>query len=168
MGTSMSNTESLTATPPGLDGPVIDRRIAPAPVLPSQDFSAQVHPTRCAVMRPLYIAGGVLCVGLGVVGIFLPILPTTPFMLLAAYLFSRASARFYNALLNNRYVGPGVRAWKETGAIPLRAKIMAVVLIVASIGSTIIFVADTAVMRGILLGVLLLVLWIQYRIPTRR
>ncbi|MCF7815583.1 MAG: YbaN family protein [Candidatus Pacebacteria bacterium] len=71
---------------------------------------------------------------IGVIGIFLPVLPTTPFLLLACFCYERGSPRFHQALLENRYFGPLIVEWKEFGSIPVRAKIIAVTMIVISIG----------------------------------
>jgi uncharacterized protein len=83
-------------------------------------------------MRYLLMALGLLSLGLGIVGVFLPLVPTTPFLLLAAYLFSRSSRRFQDWLLNHPRLGPPIREWRRSGAIPVRGKVLAVVSLVAS------------------------------------
>lgn len=83
-------------------------------------------------MRLIYLALGWIMVAIGVVGIFLPLLPTTPFLLLAAWLFARSSARIETWLLTHPLFGPSLRDWREHGAIPRRAKIIACATIVAS------------------------------------
>lgn len=74
------------------------------------------------------IVGGSVCVGLGVAGIFLPLLPTTPFLLLAAALYVRSSPQLYAWLLSNRWLGEYIRNFRENRAIPLRAKIVSLAL----------------------------------------
>lgn len=81
---------------------------------------------RPGVRRPLYAAAGWLMVALGLVGLVLPVMPTTIFMILAAWFFSRSSPRFEAWLLEHRLFGPPIRQWRERGAIPLPAKIFAV------------------------------------------
>jgi hypothetical protein len=67
--------------------------------------------------RLLYLCLGFASVGLGIVGIFLPLLPTVPFMLLAAFFFARSSPRLEARILDHPRFGPHVRAWRERGAI---------------------------------------------------
>ena len=76
--------------------------------------------------RPLLLIIGWLMVGLGFVGIFVPGLPTVPFLLVALWAFSRSSQRFHDWLYNHPRMGPPLRDWREYGAIPVRAKIVAV------------------------------------------
>ena len=80
-------------------------------------------------MKVLYILFGTLSLALGIIGIFLPLLPTTPFLLLTAALYVRSSPRLYNRLLHHKYLGSYIRNFRENKAIPLRAKIISVSLI---------------------------------------
>lgn len=75
---------------------------------------------------------GWIAVGLGFIGAFLPLLPTTPFLLVAAWAFAHSSPRFRRWLLEHRLFGPMIEDWRQNGAIPLRAKILAVAMISAS------------------------------------
>ena len=76
----------------------------------------------------LFIAGSV-SVGLGTVGIFVPLLPTTPFLLLAAACYARSSEKFYNWLLNHKWFGDYIRNFREGKGIPLRGKITAITVL---------------------------------------
>ncbi len=82
---------------------------------------------RREVRRIVFLLLGFLSVALGVAGLLLPVLPGTPFLLLAAYFFSESSERFHNWLLEHRFLGPPVRRWQQHGAIPLSAKLTATV-----------------------------------------
>lgn len=82
-------------------------------------------PYICA-MKILYILLGSLSLGLGIAGIFLPLLPTTPFLLLTAALYFRGSPRLYDWLLRQKRLGPYIRNFREHKAIPLHAKIVSV------------------------------------------
>lgn len=79
-------------------------------------------------MKWLFIILGSVALGLGIVGIFLPLLPTTPFLLLAAALWVQASPRLYAWLLGHPYLGEYIRNFRENRAIPLRAKVFSLVL----------------------------------------
>ena len=82
------------------------------------------HSPYICTMKYIYVAIGSISLVLGVIGIFLPILPTTPFLLLSAALFFRGSPRLYTWLLEHKYLGPYIRSFREDRAIPLRAKII--------------------------------------------
>ncbi|HWJ71954.1 MAG TPA: YbaN family protein [Kaistia sp.] len=77
--------------------------------------------------RPLYAVAGWLMVALGVIGVVLPVMPTTVFMILAAWFFARSSPRFEAWLLAHPIFGPPIVQWRENGAIPPLAKALATV-----------------------------------------
>jgi uncharacterized protein len=79
-------------------------------------------------IRLFYLGLGWLSVGLGVLGIIMPILPTTPFLLLAVWAFSRSSPELAEKLRNHPKAGPYIRAWQDYGVIPPAGKIMAVLM----------------------------------------
>lgn len=80
-------------------------------------------------MRYLLAALGLLSLGLGILGIFLPVLPTTPLLLLAAALFLRSSRPLYDWLMNHPKLGPYIRNFMEHKAIPLRVKVISVSMV---------------------------------------
>src|SRR5699024_7523075 len=86
----------------------------------------------CRMARPLYILIGVFFVALGFVGIFLPVLPTTPFLLIAVWAFSRGSPRLERWLLQHPKLGPAVLEWRAHRIIPLKAKLLASAMMTAS------------------------------------
>ena len=77
-------------------------------------------------MRIIYFILGWLFFTLGAIGVLLPVIPTTPFMLLALWAFSRSSERFHNWLYHHRFFGPPLQMWNKYRVIPLAAKIMSV------------------------------------------
>jgi uncharacterized membrane protein YbaN (DUF454 family) len=81
----------------------------------------------------VYLVAGWFSLALGAVGAFLPVLPTTPFVILAAFCFSKSSPRLHAWLLSNKSLGPYIRAWQERRVIPPRAKVTAIVLLAASL-----------------------------------
>ncbi|KRW62233.1 YbaN family protein [Pseudomonas sp. TTU2014-080ASC] len=89
---------------------------------------------RNPLIRYALLAIGWLSVALGVIGIFLPVLPTTPFLLLAAACFMRSSERFYLWLIHHRHLGPWIVDYLEGEGIPLKGKVYAISLMWLSIG----------------------------------
>ncbi len=85
-------------------------------------------------MRYVWLAIGWVSVALGIAGIPLPLLPTTPFLLLAAVAFAKSSPRFHAWLLSHPRLGPQILDWQQRGAIRPRAKIAAMVALAASFG----------------------------------
>lgn len=77
-------------------------------------------------MRPVYFCLGWLFFGLGMVGAFLPVMPTTPFLILALWAFSNSSEKFHNWLYHHRWFGPPLQQWQEYRVIPRAAKIIAI------------------------------------------
>lgn len=88
-------------------------------------------------IRGLYFAAGVAALIAGLLGIVLPVLPTTPFVLLAAACFAKSSDRFYNALLTHRFTGPLIADWRTHGAMRRKTKHWAAVMMVVSFGTSI-------------------------------
>lgn len=82
-------------------------------------------------VRSIYMLAGFAMTALGIAGVFLPLLPTTPFLLAAAWLFSRSSPRFERWLLDHPRLGPPLRDWRREGAISLRAKVVSIGLMAA-------------------------------------
>src|SRR5688572_1006860 len=103
------------------------------------DYAHEVKLHRSPALRFFLITIGWLSFVIGIVGIFLPVLPTTPFLLLAALCFAKSSARFYNWLLNHRWFGRYIRSWKENGTIPLKTKMIAITLLTVSLSTSVIF-----------------------------
>lgn len=99
-------------------------------------------PAVCAPIRHLLLALGWICVGLGVVGMFLPVMPTTVFLLIAAWAFSKSSLRFHRWLYEHPRLGRTIRAWHAHRVIPVRAKALAVSMMTASLLYVTLFVAD--------------------------
>lgn len=104
-------------------------------------------------MRAIWIMCGILSLGTGIVGIFLPVLPTTPFVILAAFCFSRGSERLHVWLRNHPRFGKSVRDWEDQGVIPVRAKALATIMVIIGVGYPIVFV-NVAIPVKIFVGLL--------------
>ncbi|HSW26641.1 MAG TPA: YbaN family protein [Burkholderiaceae bacterium] len=116
--------------------------------------------------RLLWAAAGVLALVTGIVGIFVPLLPTTPFVLLAAFCFSRGSERCERWLLAHPRLGPIVRDWRAERAVPLRAKQLAwLMMATACLWSAVTLPARVAWLPLLVCAATALLLW---RLPTRR
>jgi uncharacterized membrane protein YbaN (DUF454 family) len=116
----------------------------------------------------LFLVGlGSVFVGLGAVGAFLPVLPTTPFLLLAAACYARASARFHRWLLSSRIFGPTIAEWQRHRSIARRTKIMAIALLTVTIATSVVFFVKQDLARAVLIltgaGVIVFLL----RVPSR-
>ncbi len=101
--------------------------------------------------KRLLIAAGTISTAIGIVGIFVPILPTTPFLLLAAAFYLRSSQKLYDRLLNNRFIGAYVRNYLRGKGMPRKVKIITILLLWITITCSIIFAVQGLIIRAILL-----------------
>jgi uncharacterized membrane protein YbaN (DUF454 family) len=118
-------------------------------------------------VRAFFLGAGTLALALGLLGIFLPLLPTTPFVLLAAACYARGSKRFYEWLLAQRTFGPIVHEWRRHRSIPYKTKVTAVVLMSLTFGTSIIFFVRPMWLKAVLaITGMALAVWL-YRMPSR-
>ena len=117
------------------------------------------------IRKAVLIFAGTVCVALGVLGMFLPLLPTTVFLLMAAYCYSRSSERFHTWLLTNRLFGPYIKNYKSGKGISLRQKITTISILWVSIGFSIWMLGAgfwvTLLLLAIAIGVTVHLLWIK-------
>ena len=108
-------------------------------------------------MKILLAILGSVSLALGIMGIFLPVLPTTPFLLLSAALYMRSSQRLYDWLMSHKHLGPYIKNFREHKALPLRVKVVSVTMVWATLLYCAIFVAKewwmSAVFVAIAIGV---------------
>jgi uncharacterized membrane protein YbaN (DUF454 family) len=131
--------------------------------------AARAHPPLhgSPVVRALFFVAGLVALALGIAGIFLPVLPTTPLVLLAAACFARSYRPFHEWLLAHRLFGPIVQEWQEHRSIPYRTKLTAIATMAVTLGASIVFFVDPPWLKaalaafGVALGV-----WL-YRLPSR-
>lgn len=125
------------------------------------------------VIRSLWLVTGIVCVGLGAIGMVLPILPTTPFLLAAAACFCKSSPRLYNWLISNRLFGEYIRNYKEGKGLPMKTKIFALTVLWVTIGVSIILILSRLLPPLIVLPMQLIMIAIAFgvsihilRLPT--
>lgn len=102
-------------------------------------------------MKVILIIIGTTSLILGVLGIFLPVLPTTPFILLALACYLKSSKKLYDLVISNKYLGPYVKNYISNNGIPLKAKKKAIFLVWITIGFSILFVIHNIFIKGVLL-----------------
>ena len=102
-------------------------------------------------IKLLLIIAGTIFVGLGVIGIFLPVIPATPFLLLAAACYARSSRRFYCWLLNNRWFGVYIKNYRQKKGMSLKMKIITVALLWLTILISVIFTVQSLALRIVLI-----------------
>lgn len=117
-------------------------------------------------VRWLYFGVGITALLLGILGVFLPILPTTPFILLAAACFARSSERFHDFLLSNRMTGPIIYEWCTHRSIPRRVKRWVYLMMALSFGSSILIVSSYWLKLMLILLAIILTVFI-WRVPVR-
>ena len=110
------------------------------------------------ITRALWLGAGIICVGLGAIGIVLPILPTTPFLLAAAACFCKSSTRMYNWLLNNKWFGNYIRNYKEGRGLTLKTKLTALAVLWITIGFSTIFLLNHLLPTQLVLPIQLIML----------
>jgi uncharacterized membrane protein YbaN (DUF454 family) len=120
------------------------------------------------MLRPLFISFGCICIALGVLGIFLPLLPTVPLLLLAAACFARGSDRCYAWLLEHRHLGPMLKGYMDGKGVPRRAKLSALGLIWLTITASVVFVIEHPWGKALLLLIALGVTVYLVRLPVRQ
>lgn len=122
---------------------------------------------RSTLVRTLYLAAGIMALILGLLGVVLPILPTTPFVLLAAACFARSSERFYNALLNHHLAGPIIADWRQHRAMRRTTKRWAFLTMALSFGTSLLMV-QTTWQRVLLLVLAVVLACFIWRVPVRQ
>ena len=120
------------------------------------------------VVRALFFVAGIMALGFGIAGIFLPVLPTTPLVLLAAACFARSYRPFHEWLLAHRLFGPMIHEWHEHRSIPYRTKITAIVMMGVTLGASIVFFVQPTWLKAALAAFgIVLAAW-MYRLPSRK
>jgi uncharacterized protein len=120
------------------------------------------------LIRWVFMLAGTLALVLGVVGIFVPVLPTVPFLLLTAFCYAKASPRCHAWLINHKTLGPPIRRWNESKSISKRAKVAAILMIVISSTSSILFLLTTLWLKVLVALVCTSVIVFLVSLPTSK
>ena len=126
---------------------------------------SELHPSR--LVRVVLLTLGSIALLLGIIGIFLPGLPTTPFVLVAAACYARASESFYRRLIENPTVGPLIVEWRRHHSIPFRIKVIAITLMSLTICVSIWSFSGTPWLQGLLAFIGIATAIVLWRIPSR-
>ncbi len=119
-------------------------------------------------MKPLYMLLGLSALVVGVVGIFLPLIPTTGPLLIAAFAFSRSSKRFHAWLMNHRLFGRFISDFQAGRGIPLKTKVFAVVAMSAAFGFSIGWVVPHPMIKVVVAAIGVWAIWYVLHLPTAR
>jgi len=117
--------------------------------------------------RGFFIAAGTISLGIGAIGIFVPLLPTTPLLLLSAACYLRGSKRMHHWMLNNKWFGAYIRNYKEGRGIPLRAKVLIVALLWIAIGYSA-YLVNPFLVQIVLVAIAVMVSMHIVALPTLR
>jgi uncharacterized membrane protein YbaN (DUF454 family) len=117
-------------------------------------------------MRPLLFVLGWLFFGLGFAGVFLPVLPTTPLMLLALWCFARSSDRFHDWLYTHKVFGPPLQCYREHRVIPMVAKCVALIFMTTSLVYLFVFLKIAVWMKILITGSMALGAWFILSKPS--
>ena len=132
-----------------------------------KDYSHEVRKHRFVWVQVAFAALGTLFLVVGIIGIFVPVLPTTPFLLLATGCYARSSRRFYNWLMNHPTFGPLIVESRTYRSIPWRIKMFAITIMTLTFGSSIVFfIKDARLQMALAFFGLTLAAWL-YKIPSR-
>jgi uncharacterized membrane protein YbaN (DUF454 family) len=114
----------------------------------------------------VYALLGFICLGLGIVGYLTPGWPGTVFLLMATWFFSRSSERMYRWILNNPRFGPLIRDYRAGYGIPRRIKVIAITLMLLSVGVSVVFAVENGWVRGLLVALATYGTWFILTRPT--
>lgn len=119
-----------------------------------------------AVIRALWLIAGTICLVLGAIGIVLPVLPTTPFLLAAAACYYKSSPRMHKWLLNNKWFGEYIRNYKEGKGLPLKTKIAALALLWLTISVSTVFMLNRLLPEPLVLPIQIIMITVAIAVSA--
>jgi uncharacterized membrane protein YbaN (DUF454 family) len=120
------------------------------------------------ILRALLIVAGTISLIFAAIGVVIPLIPTTPLLLLAVACYCRSSERLYTWLINNRWFGEYIRNYREGKGIPLKTKVLAVTVLWATISVSVVFLAPILLVQVLLLAIAIAVSAHILRLPTHK
>jgi uncharacterized membrane protein YbaN (DUF454 family) len=120
------------------------------------------------IFRALLIVAGTISLIFAAIGVVIPLIPTTPLLLLAVACYCRSSERLYTWLINNRWFGEYIRNYREGKGIPLKTKVLAVTVLWATISVSVVFLAPILLVQVLLLAIAIAVSAHILRLPTHK
>lgn len=118
------------------------------------------------ILRVILLTVGSLALLIGTLGIVVPGIPTTPFILIAAACYIRSSERLYRWLITNRFFGPVITTWRENRGLTLQTKIVTFLLVWGLLGGAALFLVESIFMRGLLIGLAMVKTLVLLRLRT--
>lgn len=118
--------------------------------------------------KALFLLVGLISLALGIIGIFLPLLPTTPFLLLSAYCFSQSSKKLHQWLLSHKYFGPLISDWEKHGVIRTKVKWLATISMVVLISYPLLFMIQITWLKAFIvltMSCVLIFIWTRPALP---
>ncbi len=131
------------------------------------DYSHALRIAGNPLLRGVFIGLGLICIGLGIIGVFVPGWPTTVWIIVATYFFARSSPRFYNWVMNHRVFGPLVHDFRSGHGIPLGAKVFAISMIVLFAGSSALLIISNFWVSWLVAGFGAIGVIYLLRLPTK-
>jgi uncharacterized membrane protein YbaN (DUF454 family) len=120
------------------------------------------------IFRALLIVAGTISLIFAAIGVVIPLIPTTPLLLLAVACYCRSSERLYTWLINNRWFGEYIRNYREGKGIPLKTKMLAVTVLCATISVSVVFLVPILLVQVLLLAIAIAVSAHILRLPTHK
>lgn len=121
------------------------------------------------IVRALYMIGGTISLALGIIGIFVPGLPTTPFVLLSAALYAKSSEKLYNLLLGNKFLGPRIKNYQRQKGVTLKGKYKIIALM-----WTMVLISSTLILKVLVLKIIIIsagvigAIVVRFFVPTAK
>jgi uncharacterized protein len=132
----------------------------------ARDKNAVMKTKKNKITRALLMIAGTVCLVFAAIGLVLPLIPTTPFLLAAAACYCRSSERFYSWLINNRWFGEYIKNFREGKGIPLKTKVFAATILWVTISVSALFLVPILMVQVVLLVVAVAVTIHILRLPT--